>query len=143
MRMSVTTTSGRSVATARSRRQIADRRHHLDVGVLPEQLAEALADEEVVLRQRHADRHGTSVPGGAATRPRRAGMTPVQVLTVDDQPVFREAARALIASTPGFVLAGEAASGTEAFSAADHLRPDLMLLDVGCPASTASRRRAS
>lgn len=60
-------------------------------------------------------------------------MTPVKVLTVDDQLVFREAARALIASTPGFVLAGEAASGTEALSAADHLRPDLILLDVRMP----------
>ena len=60
-------------------------------------------------------------------------MTPVHVLTVDDQPVFREAVRALIASTPGFVLAGEAASGTEALSAADRLQPDLILLDVRMP----------
>jgi two-component system invasion response regulator UvrY len=60
-------------------------------------------------------------------------MTPVQVLTVDDQSVFRDAARALIASTPGFVLAGEAASGAEALSAADRLHPDLILLDVRMP----------
>lgn len=57
----------------------------------------------------------------------------VQVLTVDDQPVFREAARALIASTPGFDLAGEASSGAEALSAADRLHPDLVLLDVRMP----------
>ena len=60
-------------------------------------------------------------------------MSPVQVLTVDDQSVFREAVRALIASTPGFVLAGEAASGSEALSAADRLHPDLVLLDVRMP----------
>ena len=60
-------------------------------------------------------------------------MSPVQVLTVDDQSVFREAARALIDSTPGFVLAGEAASGSEALSAADRLHPDLVLLDVRMP----------
>ena len=60
-------------------------------------------------------------------------MTAVQVLMVDDQPVFREAARALIASTPGFALAGEASSGAEALSAADRLQPDLVLLDVRMP----------
>jgi DNA-binding NarL/FixJ family response regulator len=60
-------------------------------------------------------------------------MTAVRVLTVDDQPVFREAARALIFSTPGFELAGEASSGAEALSAADRLQPDLVLLDVRMP----------
>jgi len=60
-------------------------------------------------------------------------MTDVQVLTVDDQPVFREAVRALIFSTPGFELAGEASSGAEALSAADRLHPDLVLLDVNLP----------
>jgi DNA-binding NarL/FixJ family response regulator len=57
----------------------------------------------------------------------------VQVLTVDDQLIFREAARALIASTPGFALAGEASSGAEALSAADRLHPDLVLLDIRLP----------
>ncbi len=60
-------------------------------------------------------------------------MTPVQVLTVDDQLVFRDAARALIFSTPGFDLVGEASSGAEALSAADRLHPDLVLLDVRMP----------
>jgi DNA-binding NarL/FixJ family response regulator len=62
-----------------------------------------------------------------------ARVTPVQVLTVDDQSVFLEAARALIASTPGFCLAGEASSGAEALSAADRLDPDMVLLDVRMP----------
>jgi DNA-binding NarL/FixJ family response regulator len=60
-------------------------------------------------------------------------MTAVQVLTVDDQAVFLEAARALIASTPGFVLAGEVGSGAEAIRAVEALRPDLVLLDVRMP----------
>ena len=60
-------------------------------------------------------------------------MSTVRVLTVDDQPVFRRAARALIESTSGFVVAGEAASGLEALSAADELEPDLVLLDVRMP----------
>ena len=60
-------------------------------------------------------------------------MTPVQVLTVDDQPLFREVARAMIASTPGFELAGEASSGVEAITAAEELRPDMVILDVRMP----------
>jgi DNA-binding NarL/FixJ family response regulator len=58
---------------------------------------------------------------------------PVKVLTVDDQPVFLEAARELVASTPGFALAGEASSGIEAVGAVERLAPDLVLLDVRMP----------
>ena len=60
-------------------------------------------------------------------------MSAVRVLTVDDQAVFREAARALIAQTPGFEIAGEAASGTDGIAAAEQLEPDLVLLDVRMP----------
>ena len=60
-------------------------------------------------------------------------MTPVRVLTVDDQAVFLEAARALIASTPGFELAGEVHGGAEAIGAVAALHPDLVLLDVRMP----------
>jgi CheY-like chemotaxis protein len=60
-------------------------------------------------------------------------MRPVRVLTVDDQPVFLEAARSLIRSTPGFELAGEAASGAEALDVVGGLAPDLILLDVRMP----------
>jgi DNA-binding NarL/FixJ family response regulator len=60
-------------------------------------------------------------------------VSPVTVLTVDDQPVFLAAARQLIASTPGFALAGEAASGLEAIAAVERLRPDLVLLDARMP----------
>ena len=60
-------------------------------------------------------------------------MTPVRVLTVDDEPVFLEAARALIASTEGFALAGEATSGVDAIKPSPSLKPDLVLLDVRMP----------
>jgi two-component system, NarL family, invasion response regulator UvrY len=58
----------------------------------------------------------------------------VDVLTVDDSPGFLEAARELIAATPGFRAVGEARSGEEALASADVLRPDLVLLDVRMPA---------
>ena len=58
-------------------------------------------------------------------------MTSVRVLTVDDHPAFRDAARALIDATPGFEVAGEVNSGEDAVGAVMRLRPDLVLMDVG------------
>ena len=60
-------------------------------------------------------------------------MSAVGVLTVDDQLVFREAARVLIEATPGFAVVGEAASGEEAIALVRSLAPDLVLLDVRMP----------
>ena len=60
-------------------------------------------------------------------------MPSVTVLAVDDQAIFRRAARSLIAATPGFELVGEAASGPEALELAARLHPDLVLLDVRMP----------
>ena len=61
------------------------------------------------------------------------GARPVTVLTVDDQQVFRRAARKLIAATPGFLQVGEAASGRQALKLAAELRPDMVLVDVRMP----------
>jgi two-component system, NarL family, invasion response regulator UvrY len=57
----------------------------------------------------------------------------VRVLTVDDQAVFRDAARAVIDATPGFEPLAEAGSGEDALAVAARLRPDLVLLDVNLP----------
>ena len=57
----------------------------------------------------------------------------VRVLTVDDHPPFRDAARAVIAATPGFEALAEVASGEDALELLDRLRPDLVLLDVSLP----------
>ena len=74
-------------------------------------------------------------------------MSAVRLVTVDDQPVFLEAAKALIESTPGFTLAGEAASGEEALKVVGRLHPDMVLLDVRMPGidgiETARRLRAT
>ena len=57
----------------------------------------------------------------------------VRVLVVDDQVVFRQAARDVISATAGFDSVGDAASGEEAVAAAERFRPDLVLLDVRMP----------
>ena len=57
----------------------------------------------------------------------------MDVLTVDDSVQFLEAARELVATTEGFRLVGEAASGEEGVAAARRLSPDLVLLDVRMP----------
>jgi DNA-binding NarL/FixJ family response regulator len=57
----------------------------------------------------------------------------VRVLTVDDHPPFRDAARAVVAATPGFEALAEVGSGEDAVDLLDRLRPDLVLLDVSLP----------
>jgi two-component system nitrate/nitrite response regulator NarL len=57
-----------------------------------------------------------------------AGAT-LRVLIVDDQPVFRRAARALLVAR-GYAVVGEASCGTAALEAAEQLEPDAVLLNV-------------
>ena len=82
--------------------------------------------------------HPTLNPS-ATPRPRvtrawqRADGTPVRVLIVDDEPIFREAARMVVEMADGFEVAGEAESGDEAIMLAERLRPDLVLMDVKMP----------
>jgi len=57
----------------------------------------------------------------------------VSVLTVDDQPFFRAAAREVIETTAGFESVGEAASGEEALRLVDECEPRLVLVDVRMP----------
>jgi two-component system invasion response regulator UvrY len=57
----------------------------------------------------------------------------ISVLVVDDQPFFRDAARAVLDGLVGFSAAGEASSGLEAVSVVAELRPELVLIDVRMP----------
>ena len=54
------------------------------------------------------------------------------VLIVDDHSGFRAAARALLEAA-GFEVVGEAADGVSALTAAEGLRPEIVLLDVQLP----------
>lgn len=64
------------------------------------------------------------------TSPRGCPGAPVRLLTVDDQPLFRQAARAIIERTPGFELVGESADGEGAMRLARKVDPDMVIVDV-------------
>ncbi|MCU1364913.1 MAG: response regulator receiver protein [Ilumatobacteraceae bacterium] len=54
----------------------------------------------------------------------------VTVLVVDDQPPFREAARAVVDRLAGFEVVAEAESGEAAIEMVDALRPQVVLMDI-------------
>ncbi len=55
------------------------------------------------------------------------------MLGVDDQVVFLDVAREVVAATPGFSWVGGASSGEEALAAVEQLEPQFVLLDVRMP----------
>jgi two-component system nitrate/nitrite response regulator NarL len=72
---------------------------------------------------------GTQTPGRTGT----GRSTPIRVLLVDDQPLFRRAIATLIQEQPEFTVVGEAADGREAIDQAHALNPDLIVMDVEMP----------
>jgi len=59
--------------------------------------------------------------------------TPIRVLLVDDQPLFRRGVRMLIDSQPDLTVVGEAGDGGEAVLVAAEQRPDVVLMDIRMP----------
>jgi DNA-binding NarL/FixJ family response regulator len=60
-------------------------------------------------------------------------MTPVRVLLVDDQALFREALATLLAIRDDIEVVGEAGNGDEALRRAAELTPDVVLMDLRMP----------
>lgn len=58
--------------------------------------------------------------------------SPVRVLIVDDHPMIRAGAGAML-NAPGIEVAGEATTGEEAVARASELLPDVVLMDVQLP----------
>ena len=60
-------------------------------------------------------------------------MTPVRVLLVDDQALFREALATLLEVRPEIEVVGEAGDGAAALDRVAALRPDVVLMDLHMP----------
>jgi DNA-binding NarL/FixJ family response regulator len=57
----------------------------------------------------------------------------LRILVVDDHEVVRRGVISLLQSRPDFHMAGEASNGFEAVAMAEHLQPDVILLDIALP----------
>lgn len=70
-------------------------------------------------------------------------MTPIRILIVDDQALFREALSTLLSAHPDFEVVGEAGNGEEALRLAVQYAPSVILMDLRMPVMdgvTATRR---
>jgi two-component system, NarL family, response regulator LiaR len=59
--------------------------------------------------------------------------TPIRVLVADDHAVVREGLRTFLGLQDGIEVVGEAADGESAVREAEHLRPDVVLMDLVMP----------
>ncbi len=57
----------------------------------------------------------------------------ITVLIADDHPIVRDGLRGIFTGENGFEVLGEAADGAEAVTLAEHLRPDVVLMDLRMP----------
>jgi DNA-binding NarL/FixJ family response regulator len=55
---------------------------------------------------------------------------PLRILLADDHPALRAGLASLLSAEPGFVVAGEAGSGEEAYAAYRRLLPDVAIIDL-------------
>lgn len=61
------------------------------------------------------------------------GCQEIRILVADDHAVLRAGLRALLEKEPGFVVVGEAGTGSEAVTLAKTARPNVVLMDLAMP----------
>ena len=66
-------------------------------------------------------------------------MSVIRVLVVEDHPVVRRAVCALLSGDPILNVVCETADGEQAVQKAEEFQPDLILMDISCPESAASK----
>ncbi|NQW17870.1 MAG: response regulator transcription factor [Chloroflexi bacterium] len=67
-------------------------------------------------------------PGKSYGEPKKGSS--VSIMLVDDQPVFREVARALLERDGDFDVVAEASDGIDAVSMVDSVHPDVVIMDI-------------
>ena len=73
-------------------------------------------------------------------------MSPIRILLVDDDPLFRDGLQTILSMQPDLEIVGEAANGLTVLQFAINLLPDVVLMDVHLPLMdglTATRRLKS
>lgn len=60
-------------------------------------------------------------------------MNNLRILIADDHDLLRRGVKTLLESHEGWEVCGEAKTGREAVEKAEHLRPDIAILDIGMP----------
>ena len=58
---------------------------------------------------------------------------PIRILLAEDHTIVRKGIRSLLDRSPEFRVVAEAADGQEALRLAELHRPDLVIMDRGCP----------
>jgi DNA-binding NarL/FixJ family response regulator len=62
-----------------------------------------------------------------------SGRRMIRVLIVDDQPLMRTGFRMILDAEPDIEVVGQGSDGFEALELADHVRPDVVLMDIRMP----------
>jgi two-component system response regulator DevR len=57
----------------------------------------------------------------------------IRLMIIDDHEMVREGLKAILVTEPDFSIVGDAANAEEALELIEHLRPDVVLLDVRLP----------
>jgi len=63
----------------------------------------------------------------------RTGIQILRILVADDHDIIRRGLRQLLMAKPGWEIVGEAKNGREAVTAAEQLKPDVIVMDISMP----------